>query len=163
MTTLWIPEASILTGKSEVTIRRVVKAGKVSAKMTNQWYAIDKDSLFALFREVKHNENIMTTHENNIEDNQNTLNEVIKPLLERIAYYDNERERTMFLLESWKTEKEQIVKELTNEKDKIEKEMGSIIQRKDRIMNIQKWIILWLVIIFIISILVLKGILQIRI
>lgn len=163
MTTLSIPEASILTGKSEVTIRRVVKSKKVSAKMTNQWYAIDKDSLLSLFREIKRNDNDLITHDDKIESNQNTLNDIIKPLLDKLLYHDNERERIMFLLESWKSEKEKIVNKLTSERHEVEKEMGNVIKKKDQILKIQKWVIVWLVIVFLISILILRGIIQIKI
>jgi hypothetical protein len=46
---LSIKQASILTGKSELTIRRLIKSKKVDFKLTNQWYVIDKISLSEVY------------------------------------------------------------------------------------------------------------------
>ena len=147
---LSIKEASILTRKSELTIRRLIKSKKVECKLTNQWYIIDKNSLSVIYPLIYTDTEKSINQVISQEVNQD-LSKIIEPLINRITFLDNEKDRVNHLLVSGQEE----IK-------KKEQELGLIIRKKDLIIKILFWVVIGLAVIFVIFFLLAKWVILIN-
>lgn len=100
-----IKEASILTQKSELSIRRLIKNNKIDYTKKESKYLINQDSLWKIYPIIKNidiKEEKIDKNENIIDNN--LINQLVEkhvtPLLDRVTYLYNENEKYQKLLKA---------------------------------------------------------------
>lgn len=128
-----VREASILVWVSDKTIRKMLNSGKIHGRLGREGWKVTKTSLLSQYPIQEQNiigggitEGTEVTNQKNIQTPDITV--IIQPLMDRIAYYDNELNNTRRLLDSSREEKEQVK----------EREIKLIAQSKEKEENIIK-------------------------
>jgi len=100
-----IKEASILTQKSELSIRRLIKNNKIDYTKKESKYLINQDSLWKIYHIIKNidiKEEKIEKREDIIDNN--LINQLVEkhvtPLLDRVTYLYNENEKYQKLLKA---------------------------------------------------------------
>lgn len=148
MDKLTISEASDLIWKSEIQIRRLIKANHIIYEKTNQWYYINKSSLLSHYWLKE--EDIINKNDYSSKNNKEVINQSfdIQPLLNNIVFLQDELNKRTLMLDTTKEEKEKMINQMNIEKEKIKEKFSqenAILSKK---VNVYKMIILWLVTVF---------------
>jgi len=146
-----IKEASYLTGKWNLTIRRLIKNKKIKYKMINHSYTLNKDELNSIYPFIKEKKEDNKIQNDDIIINQ-SIQEHIKPLLDNILYYQEENKKYQRLLTDWNN--------TINEKEKL---FELQIEKYKYKIKLLLWLIIVLIIILILYLSISKGFLVINI
>ncbi len=158
-----IKEASLLTGKWDLTIRRLVTWKKIDYKMINNKYHLNKKDLHDIYPFVEQsninqnndsiNQNINT--KNNIENTNQIINQSIekhiKPILDSVIYFQEENKKYQKLLSDW---------EAWNRAK--EKEFNKKLEHYKVKIKLLIWLIIILIVIFGLYLLINKGLISIN-
>lgn len=99
-----IKKASLLTQKSELSIRRLIKNKKVDYSKNNEWkYLINQDSLSEIYPIINNIDYNEEKKENIIDNNMisQLLEQHVTPLLQSVTYLSNENQKYQKLLQDW--------------------------------------------------------------
>lgn len=101
-----IREASLLTEKSELSIRRLIKNKKVDYTKKEWKYLINLNSLsniYPIINIIDNNEEKTEKKENIINNNMisQLLEQHVTPLLQSVTYLSNENQKYQKLLQDW--------------------------------------------------------------
>lgn len=101
-----IREASLLTEKSELSIRRLIKNKKVDYTKKEWKYLINLNSLsniYPIINIIDNNEEKTEKKENIIDNNVigQLLEQHVTPLLQSVTYLSNENQKYQKLLQDW--------------------------------------------------------------
>lgn len=99
-----IKKASLLTQKSELSIRRLIKNKKVDYSKNNEWkYLISQNSLLKIYPIVNNIDYNEEKKEKIIDNNMisQLLEQHVTPLLQSVTYLSNENQKYQKLLQDW--------------------------------------------------------------